>query len=216
MRKGTIVSISVFVMMLAFSVAGMAQAGVSIQAPEGWKQCPRCQNNKDRTEMNAKYQVAGHAFNPHDLSGVWGFSGVAGTFRNAPPLTDWGKKQQAATLSSKNAAGESLHDKDTYKGSGAAVNCDPPGWPRLHLDNYGFEFIMLPTACSSSLKSPTRGARSGPTEENFPRSRRSRTGWDGMSATGKETRLSSRATVLMKDRGSVNPRTMGPGRIATR
>jgi len=144
MRKETIVSISVLVMMLAFSVAGMAQVGVSIPAPEGWGQCPRCENNKDRVEANAKYKVEGHAFNPHDLSGVWGFSGVANTFRNSPPLTEWGKQQQKATMSDKNAAGESLHNKDTYKGSGAQVNCDPPGWPRLHLDNYGIEFVMLP------------------------------------------------------------------------
>jgi hypothetical protein len=93
-----------------------------------------------------KFQVEGHAFNPRDLSGVWGFAGVANTFRNPPPppLTEWGKQRHAATLSDKNAAGESLHNKDTYKGSGAQVNCDPPGWPRLHLDNYGFEFVMLP------------------------------------------------------------------------
>ena len=94
--------------------------------------------------MNQKYKVEGHTFDPHDLSGVWGFAGVNGAFRNPPPLTDWGKKQHEATMGGKNAAGEYLHDKDTYKGSGAPINCDPPGWPRLHTDNYGIEFIMLP------------------------------------------------------------------------
>ena len=28
--------------------------------------------------MNAKYKVDGHPLDPHDLSGVWGFAGVAG------------------------------------------------------------------------------------------------------------------------------------------
>jgi hypothetical protein len=144
MRKQSMVSLGVLVAALALPVAGMAQAPGSVPAPEGWKQCPRCQNNNDRAAAKAAYKVDGHPFNPKDLSGVWGYSGVAGTFRNAPPLTEWGKQQQALTLSDKNAAGESLHNKDTYKGSGAPVNCDPAGWPRLHLDNYGFEFVMLP------------------------------------------------------------------------
>jgi hypothetical protein len=95
-------------------------------------------------EANAKFKVEGHAFNPKDLSGVWGYSGVGGAFRNPPPMTEWGKQQHAASVGDKNAAGEVLHSKDTYKGTGAPVNCDPPGWPRLHTDNYGFEFIMLP------------------------------------------------------------------------
>jgi hypothetical protein len=144
MRKQIIISISILLSALALSIAALAQGQASVPAPEGWKQCPRCQNNRDRAADKAKYQVEGHAFNPRDLSGVWGFSGVANTFRNAPPLTEWGKQRQATTISDKNAAGESLHNKDTYKGSGAQVNCDPPGWPRLHLDNYGFEFIMMP------------------------------------------------------------------------
>jgi len=144
MRRQIIISISVLLSALALSVAGLAQGQSSVPAPEGWKQCPRCQNNRDRAADKTKFQVEGHAFNPRDLSGVWGFSGVANTFRNAPPLTELGKQRQAATLSDKNPAGESLHNKDTYKGSGAQVNCDPPGWPRLHLDNYGFEFIMMP------------------------------------------------------------------------
>ena len=136
MPKGIVVSINVLVAILVFSVAGMAQAGASIPAPEGWRQCPRCQNNKDRVAANEKFKVDGHAFNPHDLSGVWGYSGVGGAFRNPPPMTEWGKQQHAATIGGKNAAGEVLHSKDTYKGTGATVNYDPPGWPRLHTDNY--------------------------------------------------------------------------------
>jgi hypothetical protein len=144
MRRGIVASINVLIAILVFSVAGAAQGPTSIPAPEGWSQCPRCQNNKDRVAANAKYKVEGHAFNPKDLSGVWGYSGVGGAFRNPPPMTEWGKQQHAATVGAKNSAGEVLHSKDTYKGTGAPVNCDPPGWPRLHTDNYGFEFIMLP------------------------------------------------------------------------
>ena len=145
MRKQIIVSISVFVASLAFSVAGIAQGGpVSIPAPEGWRQCPRCQNNKDRADAKVKYQVEGHSFNPRELSGVWGYAGAAGTFKNPPPFTEWGKQQYAATMGAKNAAGEFLHNKDTVEGTGAPVNCDPVGWPRAHTSNYGFEFVMLP------------------------------------------------------------------------
>ncbi len=118
----------------------------SITPPDGWKACPRCQNQKDRTEANTKYKVDGHPFNAKDLSGVWGFNGVGGTFdKNPPPMTPWGKQQQAATIGDKNEYGEPLHNKDTSgEGGGAAVNCDPKGWPRLHTYNYGFEFVMLP------------------------------------------------------------------------
>jgi hypothetical protein len=144
MRNGIIVSISVLVTVLAFSVAGIAQGQTSVPAPEGWGKCPRCENNKDRADLNAKYKVEGHPFNPHDLTGIWGFGGVQATFRNAPPMTEWGKQQHAATMGDKNAAGEYLHSKDTYEGTGAPINCDPPGWPRLHTGNYGFEFVMLP------------------------------------------------------------------------
>jgi hypothetical protein len=146
MRKQIIVSISVLVAALAFSVAGMAQVPGSVPAPEGWRQCPRCQNNKDRVDAKAKEKVEGHAFNPRDLSGVWGYAGAGATFRNPPPpLTEWGKQQHAATIGDKNAAGEYLHNKDTSgDGSGSQINCDPKGWPRLHTGNYGFEFIMLP------------------------------------------------------------------------
>src|SRR5262245_53098983 len=75
------------ILILVFSLGSVAQTPPSVPAPEGWAQCPRCQNNKDRADANAKYKVEGHAFNPHDLSGVWGFGGAAGAFRNAPPMT---------------------------------------------------------------------------------------------------------------------------------
>jgi hypothetical protein len=147
MRKEVFVFFGVLIAAVAFSITGFAQnqgGGSSVPPPEGWKKCPRCENNKDRMEMNEKYKVEGHAFDPHDLNGVWGFAGVANAFRNPPPLTEWGKQQHAKTMSDKNAKGEPLYNKDTYKGAGAPVNCDPPGWPRLLTDNYGIEFLMLP------------------------------------------------------------------------
>ena len=135
MRK-QILSVLVFqIAALAFSSASAAQAPSSVHAPEGWGQCPRCQNNKDRADSKVKYKVEGHAFNPHDLSGVWGFNGIP-AFKTAPPMTEWGKQQHAKTMGDKNAAGQFLHSKDLYKGTGAPLNCDPPGWPRLHTDNY--------------------------------------------------------------------------------
>ena len=145
MRK-QILSVLVFqIAALAFSSASAAQAPSSVHAPEGWGQCPRCQNNKDRADSKVKYKVEGHAFNPHDLSGVWGFGGVGDAFTNAPPMTDWGKQQHAKTMGDKNAAGEYLHNKDTSgQGSGSQINCDPKGWPRLHTGNDGFEFVVLP------------------------------------------------------------------------
>ena len=139
-----IVFIGVSIAILTVSAQAFPRGQESVPAPEGWGQCPRCQNNKDRTEANAKYKVEGHAFNPHDLSGVWGFGGAAGAFRNAPPLTEYGKKQHAETIGEKNAAGEPLHSKDTSEGTGTQIVCDPRGWPRLHQINYGFEFITMP------------------------------------------------------------------------
>src|SRR5438093_1021009 len=43
------------------------------------------------------------------------------TFRNPPPLTEWGKQRHAETLGDKNAAGEFLHNKDTYNGTGGIL-----------------------------------------------------------------------------------------------
>src|SRR5438876_5115250 len=112
--------------------------------PPGWKACPRCQNQTDRTKANEQYKVAGHAFNPHDISGVWGFNGF-GNYGTPPPLTEWGNKQHEATMGEKNSDGEALHTKDTSgRGGGAKINCDPPGNPRLYSYNYGVEFVTLP------------------------------------------------------------------------
>jgi hypothetical protein len=95
---------------------------------------------------NKQYKVEGHAFDPHDLSGVWGFNGEMPAFSSkVPPLTAWGKQQHEATIGETNAAGERLYSKDTSGGGpGSPINCDPMGWPRLYTYNYGFEFVMTP------------------------------------------------------------------------
>ena len=121
----------------------------SVPPPPGWNSCPRCQNNEDRRQARIKYKVDGHPFDPHDLSGVWGYDGVGGvrgpTFRNPPPLTPLGQQQREATFGEKNANGEPLYSKDTSGlGAGSQINCDPMGYTRLYTYNYGFEFVTLP------------------------------------------------------------------------
>jgi hypothetical protein len=152
----------VIVTALAFSFFVWAQAGPgqgrqvaaqqretlpSVKPPDGWKPCPRCQNNPDRARDNQVYKVEGHALNPRDLTGVWGWNGVTSAFsdQTAPPLTEEGKKRFAETIGVKGPDGTPLHSKDTSgRGGGSPINCDPSGWPRLFTYNYGFEFVMLP------------------------------------------------------------------------
>jgi hypothetical protein len=106
----------------------------SVEPPEGWKRCPRCQNNQDRQEARAKYGIDNHPFDPRDLSGVWGYDGVPFGREQAPLLTAWAKQQIAdrggITPAMRTTA-------ETYK-------CDPPGYVRLFQYNYGFEFVTLP------------------------------------------------------------------------
>jgi hypothetical protein len=135
-----------------FAQAGGARGGnidrngaqPSIPPPAGWKACPRCQSQKDRAEANAKDKAEAHSFDPHDLSGIWGFNGL-GNIGTPPPLTEWGKKQHEATIGDKNEYGEPLRNKDTSGlGGGSKINCDPMGTARLYTYNYGAEFVMLP------------------------------------------------------------------------
>jgi hypothetical protein len=145
MRIRTVVLIATFAATMSSAMVASAQAVASVPPPEGWKQCPRCQNDADRKKANADYKVEGHRLNPRDLSGVWG-NGGARVFRSTPPpFTPEGKRRFDETIGEKNAAGEVLHSKDTSgEGTASPINCDPKGWPRLHTYNYGFEFVMLP------------------------------------------------------------------------
>lgn len=125
-----------------------AQETASVSFPAGWKPCPRCQNNTDRARDNEQYKVQGHPFDPHNLSGVWGWDGVANAFRDgkgAPPFTAEGKKRFDETIGEKGPDGTPLRSKDTSgRGGGSKINCDPYGWPRLYTYHYGFEIVTLP------------------------------------------------------------------------
>src|ERR1700747_1056833 len=57
----------------------------------GWKTCPRCQNDAHVEAARQKYKVEGHAFDPHDLSGVWGNNGLKLDYKKAI-LTPYGKQ----------------------------------------------------------------------------------------------------------------------------
>src|SRR5215475_12386547 len=156
-----IILIVAFVAVLVLSTAALAQGGQgrnetngqasaaakgqpSIPFPPGWKPCPRCQNNEDRRQDIVKYKVTGHPFDPHDLTGVWGWDGIR-AFTTSPELTPWGKQQHEATFGDKASDGTSLYSKDTSgRGTGSKINCDPQGWPRLYTYDDGFEFITLP------------------------------------------------------------------------
>ena len=125
---------------------GNEQAAASVPFPPGWRPCPRCQNNADRTRDNQINRTEGHPYNPHDLTGTWGWDGISNAFRDGkgPALTAEGKKLFDETIGEKSIDGKPLHSKDTSgRGNTAKVNCDPYGWPRLFQYNYGFEFAML-------------------------------------------------------------------------
>ena len=145
MRKGNIVSI-LALGVLAFSSVGLAQDRTfgreSTQSQSlqeltpgpGWKTCPRCTNPKQLAAANAAYKVEGHAFNPHDLSGVWGNNGTELDVKNVPPLTPLGQQMFDATRS----------EIPTTNSKDGMLICDPLGYPRWFAYNYGMEFAMLP------------------------------------------------------------------------
>src|SRR5436309_1864471 len=99
--KNRIIFIIALVAVLALSSYAFAQRGqgqngpnaqaasgqASIPFPPGWKPCPRCQNNEDRRQDTIKYKVPGHAFDPHDLTGVCGYDGIGRAFSKPPEFT---------------------------------------------------------------------------------------------------------------------------------
>jgi len=147
MRNRSLLLVTLIVVAAALLSSALAQAPAtpkqgaavrpippSVEPPPGWKRCPRCQNNQDRKDASAKYDVDHHPFNPHDISGMWGYDGVPFGRGQAPLLTEWAKQQIAARGGVTPA---SRTTPETYK-------CDPPGYVRLFQYNYGFEFITLP------------------------------------------------------------------------
>ena len=141
---------------LVFPLAGLAQergtvaqqrggAGFGREATEtqsekeltpgpGWKTCPRCTNNKQLAAAYKNYKVEGHAFNPKDLSGVWGNNGMELDVKNVPPFTPKGTQMFEATKS----------DMATTNAKDGMLICDPLGYPRSFAYNYGMQFVMLP------------------------------------------------------------------------
>jgi len=132
---------------LLFPLSGLAQQreGFGREATEtqsekeltpgpGWKTCPRCTNNKQLAAANKTYKVDGHAFDPHDLSGVWGNNGMELDVKNVPAFTPKGAQMFEATHS----------DIPTTNSKDGMLVCDPLGYPRLFAYNYGMQFVMLP------------------------------------------------------------------------
>jgi hypothetical protein len=114
-----------------------------VTAGPGWKTCPRCQNNAHIRAAREKYKVAGHPFDPHDLSGVWGSNGIDLDLKTRPSYTPYGKQLSDATQA------EQLYPSLPASNGGQGtkdpmMHCDPLGYPRSFVYNYGFEFVKLP------------------------------------------------------------------------
>ncbi len=145
MRNRIVVSAWVLAMVMCLSFAMAHESQAAAQAPEGWNPCPRCQNNADRTEAWARNNIDEITdYDRRDLSGVWGYNGVGGAFRNPPEMTEYGRERYAETQAEQRSQdGEWLYGQGSEKDSGL-LDCDPLGWPRMYTYNYGFEFVMLP------------------------------------------------------------------------
>ena len=113
---------------LLFPLAGLAQqregfgrattetqSDTELTPGPGWKTCPRCTNNKQLAAANKTYKVDGHAFNPRDLSGVWGNNGMELDVKNVPPFTAKGAQMFEATHS----------DIPTTNSKDGMLICDP-------------------------------------------------------------------------------------------
>src|SRR5215470_8943221 len=97
MRTTIIVSALMAVMILASKL--VAQDSTR----PGWKPCPRCVLDSKNAEAVAG--LKDHAFDPHDLSGVWGNNDLLLDTRTVPPMTAWGKEQYEGTKAEETAAG---------------------------------------------------------------------------------------------------------------
>jgi len=107
-------------------------------SPPGWLSCPRCQTAQEKTQARQKYGVDGKAFDPHDISGIWGNNGVELNVV-VPPFTPKGKEMYDATRAEETPDGVAIsNSKDPM------LICDPLGYPRWFAYNYGFQFVVLP------------------------------------------------------------------------
>lgn len=138
MRNFTIESVVLLAAFLGSGRAAWAQKPgleVPLVTPgPGWKTCPRCENEAHVAEDRKKANVDTHAFDPHDISGVWGDNGIELDLKTLPPLTPYGQKLYDATKS----------DSPEWNSKDPMNICDPLGYPRAFAYNYGMEFIQLP------------------------------------------------------------------------
>lgn len=101
-----------------------------------WPPTPRSQNQKQQQEAAAK--ARGQAFNPRDLSGVWGVRGGGLNLSTAvPPMA-------AAGQAKFDAAKPGMGPRAVPLGNDPMLVCDPLGYPRWLNYNYGMEIIQLP------------------------------------------------------------------------
>jgi len=144
MQTRMIASIFSLLAILILSPAAFAQRSNGLGQPEvvpapGWKTCPRCQAPQHIRDARVKYNVEGHTFNPHDLSGIWGDNGAELDLKALPEMTPYGKQLYEATKAEETAPGiTASNSKD------GMLICDPLGYPRAFAYNYGVEFVMLP------------------------------------------------------------------------
>jgi len=138
MRNFAIVSVVLLATLLAFSPVALAQRpGIEIPVVTpgpGWKTCPRCENDAHIADDREKAKVDTHAFDKHDISGVWGDNGIELDLKTLPPFTPFGQKLYDATKS----------DSPDWNSKDPMNICDPLGYPRAFAYNYGMEFIQLP------------------------------------------------------------------------
>jgi hypothetical protein len=101
-----------------------------------WLPVPRSQSPQQAAAAAAS--VKGRAFNPRDLSGVWGVNGGGvGLSNPTPPMTPWGQARY-------DAAKPGMGPRAVPLGNDPMLICDPIGMPRWLGYNYGTEIIQLP------------------------------------------------------------------------
>lgn len=141
MRNIAILSAGVFVILLAWSPLALAQRPgleVPLVTPgSGWKTCPRCENDAHMEDDRKKANVDTHAFDPHDLSGVWGNDGIRLTEKVLSPFTPEGKKLY-------DAFSKQVGQTRAGASNDPLLTCDPLGTTRAFGYNYGFEFVQTP------------------------------------------------------------------------
>jgi hypothetical protein len=134
MRNAGIGLARTLIFVFGVSLVALAQHAPT---PPGWPLCPRCQGPQDRAAAREKEKIDGHAFDPHNLDGVWGNNGIELDIKNVPSFTAWGYEQYQATRAEDSPLGIPLsNSKDPM------MRCDPLGYPRLFAYNYGFEFLQ--------------------------------------------------------------------------